>query len=510
MALLLSVSAAAQITQPEDKKAWLKADIAFEKGDYTTALPIYNRLIGLDKDNEEINYRLGVAYFEMQEMPEMAIVHLEKVNPKNNFEVHYYLGRLYHLTGEYEKSIQNYTKYNRVKSFKAYDEKEVARLSYQVQTARLLSRINENNAVVDNLGTAVNTSFNEYAPQLTSQDNQIVFTSRRASEEWPKKDANGNFFESIYWCSNQTNTWGQPALFKAPINTEVHDACTSISLDGQRMLIFRTSEDLQSGNIYESLRSPDGWLPPKVLLSNVNTSKNIETSACYSPDGKLIFFSSDREGGYGGKDLYYVRVLPNGAWGEPFNLGPNINTPYDEHAPFVDPSGSILFFSSEGHQNMGGYDVFKSTFDEQGIFSSPRNLGTPINSTGNDLFFILNSEGNKGYFSSDRIGGFGKQDLYCATFETDDRVDVLVYTIFLQDSIGNPLKRAEMLVLDPETEMIEGKYKSNRRTGKILLVAQPGDVRTLQLEVDGYQTLITEQCLNSEMQLTFTLIPEPQ
>src|SRR5690606_258080 len=137
-----------------------------------------------------------------------------------------------------------------------------------------------------------------------------------------------------------------------------------------------------------------------------------ESYASITPNDKVIYFSSNRDGGFGGKDIYKIERLPNGSWSKAVNLGSTVNTPYDDDAPFIHSDGRTLFFSSQGHQNMGGFDIFKTKLNDNGEWTTPENIGFPINTVNDDIYFVLAADGKTGYYSSSQQGGFGGQDIY--------------------------------------------------------------------------------------------------
>jgi hypothetical protein len=333
----------------------------------------------------------------------------------------------------------------------------------------------------------------------------VIFTSRRKNKYYNSRDPLGDYFEDIYVSYKKDSAWGEPVMLDTSINKPYHDAACGLSADGERLLSYHTSPDHIHGHIYESTWSGNTWSSPELVHANVNSVDYIETSACYSPDGEMIFFSSNRPGGFGGKDLYSVKKLPNGVWAKPFNLGPKINTEYNEDAPFVHPNDSVLFFSSEGHKNMGGYDVFKSKFDEAEKFSTPENLGFPINTVDDDIFFVLNTDASMGYFSSRRKGGFGSHDLYKAFFE-DNNIPLTAYGIHVTDELGNAVKKVEIIVTDREHKEIFGEYKSNPNSGKVLIISKPDRVFRFAIEAPGYEPLIVNAVyLGKEQTLNFKL-----
>lgn len=495
----------AQITSMHDKQAWLKADKALEYGDYPAALETYQRLHTLDSTNEEINYKLGVCNFQIRSLKMQSKKYFDRVDPGHFPETYYYLGRLNHLLRNDDKSIECFTKYKQVKSDdKEHSPKEINDLIAKCYNAMLFEEKKDNNIQIENLGPTINTEYAEYAPLIPVQEDFLIFTSRRKNAVHDQKDPLGEYFEDIYVSTKFGDTWQYPVLLDTNINTPLHDACTGLSADGEKLLIYRTSPDLTGGDIYESTFELNKWGTPVILDNSVNSPDYVETSACYSPDNNTIFFSSNRPGGYGGKDLYMMKKLPNGKWGEPFNLGPNINTEYNEDAPFVHPSGNVLFFSSEGHKNMGGYDVFKSNFDETGNFTEPENLGYPINTRDDDIFFVLNADATAGYFSSEREGGFGSQDIYKATFSPDP-LPLNVYNAHVMDESDHVIKKAELVMSDPSGKNIYGIYKSNDQTGKIIVISEPNKEYQITVKAVGYEPFTTNVVLSSDNELSYRL-----
>jgi len=500
----VNVSLAQKISS-EDEKKWFIADKAFDYGDYLTAVKTYKILLEVEPANDELNYKTGVCLFSLPDgYKDSALFYLSKVKANKYDELNYYLGRLNHLARLYPKAILNFEAYKKIKPFnRLHSDKEVEDLISRSNVAQLFeSRPNKSLQII-NLGEQVNSIYADYGPKITAEGNELFFTSKRKNIQWINKDAYGNYFENIY-SSIKKEDWQTPSLLSDKINSKYNESCTGVSHDGEKMLIFRTSEDLKRGHIYESYKNNDGWTSPIKLTNNINTEKYTETSACFSPDGNSIYFSSNRPGGFGGKDLYVVKKLPNGSWSEAFNLGGEVNTMYDENTPFVHPSGKILFFSSKGHENMGGYDNFKVNFDETGKYSDLENLGYPINTNDDDLFFVLGTDGSRGYLSSRRKGGEGSYDIYEVLF-SENILPLNVYQINVFDEKNKIIKNVDISLVELETKKRFGKYKSNEYNGKMIIISETNKEYEITIKADGYQTFITQSVLNENKQLTFTL-----
>jgi len=206
------------------------------------------------------------------------------------------------------------------------------------------------------------------------------------------------------------------------------------------------------------------------MSSDIN-SEYIETSACFTSNSDEFYFSSERPGGFGGKDIYCIKKLPDGRWALPYNLGKTINTAYDEDAPFLHPDGVTLYFSSKGHNTMGDYDVFKSMLDkETSQFSKPENLEYPINDVNNDIFFVLSVDGQRGYYSSVKAESFGGSDIYQIDTRFGDNDLVVKHGVTTEN--GQAV-HAKIKLIDMENNSEAGVFYSNPNSGKFILVLNP-------------------------------------
>jgi hypothetical protein len=229
----------------------------------------------------------------------------------------------------------------------------------------------------------------------------------------------------------------------------------------------------------------DEWQVAEKYGEGIN-SANLEPSASLSADGNKIYFSSNRPGGYGGLDIYRAVKFPDGKWSLPQNLGPAINTEAHEDAPFIYPDDKTLYFSSQAHETMGGYDIFKSEVDENGAWSKPKNLGYPINTTDDDRYFVLSADGRRGYYSSGKDGGFGEHDIYEMHLPHEFKDLTLVKGVISADNSTKQALKAKITLRDAETKKIVGIYHSNSKTGKYLLVIPPDEKLKMTVYAGGY------------------------
>ncbi len=342
--------------------------------------------------------------------------------------------------------------------------------------------------VTKKIGLNVNSKFDEYAPVVTADGLQIFFTSRRPyTEKEIKKEKASK--EKIYTSSRKSDKeeW-EPAV---PLDESVNQIVRNVSdiavtNDGQRLLVY--FDDEGNGEIYESELKGKNWSEPKPLDFPINTEYH-ESSASYAPDGKTLYFVSNRKGGVGGRDIWMSTRAQNGKWTTPINIGETINTPDDEEGVFIHPDGKTMFFSSKGHKGKGGYDVFVSVYEE-GHWLNPVNLGEPINSVGDDIFLVLTADGKKGYFSSEGSNNQDK-DIYEIEFIPNFSLKnkgpklALVKGIVIDADTKQPIG-ANINLIDNEKNSPIGDYRSNEATGNFLISLPSGKNYGLSVNVEGY------------------------
>jgi outer membrane protein OmpA-like peptidoglycan-associated protein/tetratricopeptide (TPR) repeat protein len=387
--------------------------------DYRGAMAIYKDLSDKKPENAKLAFRLGECYLNLKMKPQ-AIATLQKSYAlKNNVhkDIHLLLGRAYHLNGELDKALGEYETYKKSVPETVQKESEVNKYIEQCNYAKEQVK-NPKDITILNLGENINSPFPDYAPTLKGDESVLVFTSRRDNTTGGYKDASDfQYNEDIYISSKDiaTDSWKKAQQISPLINTEGHDASLNLTPNGKILYIYKnTAIGKNGGDIYESQLSEDNsWLIPKPLPATVNTAY-FESSASATEDGSTLYFASERPGGSGKSDIYRSFKSTNGEWGPAENLGPEINTEYDEISSFIGADGKTLYFSSTGHKGMGGYDIYKSVL-ENGKWSKPENMGYPINSTEDDLHFVKLKSKNHAYFSSIRHNK-SDRDLYQIVF----------------------------------------------------------------------------------------------
>ena len=466
--------------------------------DYKTAYTNLLELYQVDSTNTELNYYLGYSSFKANRNKFIALPYFI-TGASFNGNAYYYMGIIYHQQEEFSLAKESFNNYRSL----PFDEKTIKstvldKQIYKIKTANKLMKYHEN-ITVENLGKEINSAYPDYGPVLFANGNKLYFTSRRQGSFSEFTDPNNEYFEDVYYCEKINGKWQKPVNIGLPINTKTHDAMVTISTNEEQLYIYRTNESLVGGDILCSQKLGDSWTEPKIFSSSINTKSGSESSISIHPDGNKIFFSSNREGGYGGKDLYCVKKLPNGEWSLPTNLGGMINTEEDEDGPFISLDGVTLYFSSRGHKNMGGYDLFKTKLQENEQWSEPRNMGYPINSVMDDIF--ISTVNNEDYFfSSNRSGGFGFADIYHSILPKTKNEYVVIKGRVLDDNTQESL-RASITLFNKDNNKLDGIFKSDSETGKFIMVVKPGEQYKMFIEAKTYYNQTLEIDLTKNLSL---------
>jgi len=484
LALVLAGSAEAQRGYSRAQYNMLdEARILVEAGQWADAYRIYKRLVSVDTTFAETYYGMGLCEVNMPDKRERSVERFEVAARHGSVEGIYQLARARHGQERFSEAITLFEQY-RHETGREVPNAEVDRLIEIAQNARSLTS-DPKRLRIRNLGAAINSPAHDYCPLVTADGSRMYFTSRRPGTMGGLKDESGQYYEDIYGSTRTDEVWSRAMNIQAPVNTSMQDATVGLSTDGNEMIIYRASDLVPNGDLFITQRTQGVWATPERMTEHIN-SKAHEPSATISPDGSEIYFTSDRAGGFGGRDLYRIRRLPNGQWSLPLNLGPKINTAYDEDAPFLHSDGTTLFFSSNGHNTMGGFDIFKSALldPDMNIWDSPMNMGYPLNTVTDDIYFCLSEDGRTGYFSSERAGGLGGQDIYEVVFPSSQVEFLLVHGV-ITDGNDEPVK-ARIILTDPGTDEIFGVYNTNERTGRYVMAVRPGTMYHMEVTAEGF------------------------
>jgi outer membrane protein OmpA-like peptidoglycan-associated protein/tetratricopeptide (TPR) repeat protein len=401
-------------TKSAVKKITKEADELYIDEMYASALPIYLKLDVLKPENAEINYKIAICYLHSNTKGKAApyLLKAQQYDKKHEFEdINYYLGVAYHYGLEFDKAIETYEKYKLLLKPNLEYTKDVTRIvNKYIANCHNAKELVKNPIKVDlqNLGMKVNTSSEEGYPVITPDDKTLFFMSKRIDLSGLKPgEEPEDVFEDIYVSVKTDGIWSQAKKVGKGLNTFKHDAPLSVSADGKKLFFYRTDKN-NSTDIYYIEYKDTSWTSPKPFTRA--NSPSWERGACISPDGKTFYFSSDRPGGYGGMDLYYCKYTEKG-WGFPKNMGPILNSEWDEEAPQIMPDGKTLYFSNNGPKSIGGLDIFKTTLKDS-LWSIPQNIGFPINTPEHEIHISITADGKKGYFASNKSDSYGEDDIY--------------------------------------------------------------------------------------------------
>ena len=401
---------------PKDSKGLRAAQKNIKEGESLLTARMfreaYEKLIKAQQfnpNNAKLNYDLFKCTYNLKQEGE-SFKYLNRayeLDPNVDPDIVYFKGMERQLGYDYDRAIEFFNRVPITSKWRPMADRRIRDCLYS--KGAMGKRVR---CFVDNIGPAVNTQYDEYNPVVTADGRVVYFTSRRAYKKAKYAD-DGNYFENIFYSrQNGDDNWSQAEMVEGINNLKDHDAVQGITVDGRKMLIYRAGSN-GNGDLYEAVKKGAKFDKPKALKA-LNSDFH-ETSATYSYDGKTIYFCSDRKGGFGEHDIYRSVMDSKGRWGKPENLGSVVNTPYDEKSVFAHPDGKTLYFCSDGHPGFGGYDIFMTSY-ENGEWTKPVNLGYPVNTSGNDAYFVVTADKRTGYYSSKQAGGEGGYDIYKIVF----------------------------------------------------------------------------------------------
>lgn len=487
---------------------------------YRLALDEYLIAYQFNPNSATLNHKIAVCYYNIPSQKLMGLTYAEKalkLNPMVDPMVNYYLGRLYHLTSRWDEAITAYRSYQTALNTDASKNKikiedmnrKIAECINGKEFAKKPERV-----FIDNLGSTVNSPDPEYTPIITADESTMLFTSCRSTTTGASKDDNGQWKEDLYKTELVNGKWSTPVNMGKPVNSDEHDATAGVSPDGQRLYVYRPTKN---GDLYESILKGNVWSEPERMNKNINSDGH-ESTVSLSYDGKKLYFISDKkeEGAIGHRDIWYSMMDEKGKWGKSTNMGTGINTRYGEEGVFVHPDGKTIYFSSQGHKTMGGYDIFKIVF-ENGKWSEPINLGYPINGPDDDVFFVVSASGKHGYYASSKGDGMGEKDIYKITFlgpekplamsnednllagrtqpvkqvQAQQTVEVKTAAITILKGTITDINTKKPLgalieLVDNERKEVIATFTANSATGKYLVSLPSGKNYGIAVKMDGY------------------------
>jgi outer membrane protein OmpA-like peptidoglycan-associated protein/tetratricopeptide (TPR) repeat protein len=390
-------------------------------GTYPKALEHYLRAYKYNSECAKLNYKIGVCYLSTNEFYK-ATDFLEKTYLKDENvtdDIHFMMGRAYHLNLNFDKAIDNYKAYYSSFSVEELEHLEV-NIDKYIKECKYGKELVDNpvRVIINNLGSRVNSEYDDYNSVLHPSQDLLYFTSRRETEKNKRLDIDNKFIENIFFSEQAGELWKKPKLLENKLESKNNESVLLFSNDGNEIYLYNGKKN--GGEILVSELKNDKWKSPKTLKGKIS-SKYRETTIALSPDETEMIFVSNQEGTIGGMDLFYSKLDEKGAWSEPVNLGAAINTPYDEEGVYWHPKEDKVYFSSKGHNSMGGFDVFVMERDVDKMWSNPQNLGYPINTPNDDLFLKMDENNKQAYYSSVRQNGNGGFDLYKIIFLGEEK-----------------------------------------------------------------------------------------
>ncbi|MGB0390864.1 MAG: OmpA family protein [Salibacteraceae bacterium] len=451
--LLIQVSGFTQseLTDNEQEKILKQARNYAYAGEWYEAFPLYSQLYKADTNNALYNYELGICIYEGTSNKLKSKKHFEKVVELNEREekpeLFYYLGRLYHLEHDFLFATASYNTYlvEGLPPGKLGKEMQAEVEAYILQCEDGKDLIESQNHILEdvehkskditkyqidslsyisfeNLGEEMNSQFDDYGPIIMDNNEVLLITSRRTGSTGGELFSDGQYYEDIYIANFRNGIWAEinnvnntDYFNGALLNTSAHNATVSISPDETQLFVY-------TQNRCDMVEYGDkGWVAPQKFSANFSRAKKWVSNVTISPDGKVLYVEAERFDSYGGRDLYKSTLQEDSTWGEMQNLGPAINTEYDEVSPFL-LNDTTLYFSSQGHSSIGGWDVFVSHKSDTG-WSKPSNLGIPINTPYDEVNYMVSKDLNKSYYSSNREGGYGRFDIYAIVESVEREID---------------------------------------------------------------------------------------
>jgi outer membrane protein OmpA-like peptidoglycan-associated protein/Tol biopolymer transport system component len=394
------------------RENFFDAEFFLSEEEYKEALYSFQKVFNAGyQENSNINYRMGICYLNIPGQKNKSIPYLEKAvkNISENYkegvytettapaDALLYMGNAYRINNQLDKAIDSYNSY--LKASTKLSTVDLEFTKQQIESCNRAKEAMKNPAPIykENLGKSYNSSMNNFQGIYSGDNNSMAYMTAQ------------KFYDAAFFVKKINGTWSNPMNITPQIESDGNQYVSALSFDGTKLYLVRINNF--DGDIMVSDYSGGRWNPSKPIGKPINT-KFFESHCSISPDGNTLYFTSNRTGGQGGMDIYTSTLSKTGEWSEPVNLGKTINTPLNEETPFICGDGKTLYFSSQGHSNIGGYDVFTSELQADNNWSQPKALPYPVNTTDDELFFYPDLQKNGGYLTLYEADGFGDGDLY--------------------------------------------------------------------------------------------------
>jgi tetratricopeptide (TPR) repeat protein len=491
LAFLVITAAALDAAPPKRfvfASKFLEANQMLEERLWIQSINAWIDLLVENPNNANLNYKIGYCYLQTANSKLEALQYLEAacdrrfsrnydpydpVEKRAPVQALYYLGRAQALNLKIDDAIATFEKLQKELGKKHLMYIDATRELEMCQEAKK-QMANPKNYTITNVGPSLNTASNEYSPVLSLDESQLFFTSPRIRPDSSNSKiidfVTMQYKDDIYATfKNEEGVWMEPELLN--LNTDAHDAAISVSPDGQTLFIYR--DNFGDGQLLESTLIGETWSEPILLGSDINTAA-WETHATVSADGNTLLFVSDRVGGVGKRDIYRCVKLPNGEWSRALNIGTQVNTIYDEDAPFLTADGKTLYFASRGHNTMGGFDIYFSKLGQDGEWGTPVSLGYPVNTVDDDVFFVPMADGRRAYYSSSKDGGYGLKDIYLVDMpDITEETQLAVLKGYVITPEGEELPDDLRIIVKNDKNAEVSEYRPRKRDGGYLAVLNP-------------------------------------
>jgi tetratricopeptide (TPR) repeat protein len=418
--LLILIALTVSVTIAQDLKAlqenFTEGEYFLMNNDYQDALPYYVQIAEKMPDNANIDYRIGVCYLNINGKKNLSIDYLEAASRNMSakrkegsvaqvtapYDALFDLGQAYLVNYQFDKARDAFRRF--AATLLEDDHENIDFVNQQIRSCDLAKELISKpvSFTEENLGLPFNDDKANFSPVISADGKTFAWM------------VSLKFYNAIMISRLVNGRWSAPVNIIPELESDGELFISCLSADGR--MLFLSKNDNFNSDIYSSSFNGSRWEPLVKLNKNINT-RGWESHAFISEDGSRLVFSSDKPGGLGGLDLYISKKI-NGDWGPAVNIGPQINTQFNEDRPFIINNGKILFFSSQGHATMGGYDIFRSDLQTNDIWSDPKNIGYPLNTTDDDFFFMPVDNGKAGYYSIYKESeGSGNEDIYKITFK---------------------------------------------------------------------------------------------
>ena len=441
-----------------------EAEYLLEEKKYDKAIEMYQKILKETPDNSFIKFKIGLAYLKTDNQKEKAITTFEEIlddvsadfDPRDiretraPLEGYLYLGVAYQKNNRIDDAKKMYIKY---KESIPSDHYNFSLVNQYIESCNYAEKMMSTPERIQtrNLGDKVNDDNSNFNAVFSGDGNTMIFTSYTKN------------YIDIYQSKKNGDSWSSPKNITNQVSKKYYLKTSSLSYEGDEL--YLATDDPEGNDIFVSYLEGKQWTNADKLHKTISHRKSNETHAGISPDGNTIYFTSNREGGYGGLDLYKSTRDAKGKWNDAENLGAKINTPFNEETPLVSGDGKYLFFSSEGHNSMGGYDVFYIDLSNP---DKVINMGFPVNSTSDDLFFVPGETKNTGYMARVQDDTQGKKDIYYLKILPDIQVKGKIYHLAQGEMIDDKALNVQVINLKKDTiiqslEINNGEF--NFKTG---------------------------------------------